>query len=44
VAGGFLLIFRGFDRALTPIRPAATVYGALVAIGFALWLLALWRA
>lgn len=44
VAGGFLLIFRGFDRALTPVQPAATVYGALVAIGFALWLLALWRA
>lgn len=44
VAGGFLLVFRGFDRALRPVRPAAARYGALVAVGFSLWLLALWQA
>lgn len=42
--GGFLLIWKGFDRALTPIEPAIWRYGGLVAGSFGLWLLALWRA
>lgn len=44
VGGGFLLIWKGFDRALTPIKPAIWRYGGLVAGSFGLWLLALWRA
>lgn len=42
--GGFLFIWRGFDRALTPVKPAFWRYGALVVVAFGLWLLALWRA
>lgn len=44
VGGAFLLVWRGFDRALRPVRPAAARYGALVGVGFLLWLLALWQA